>query len=194
MHGATGTWLRVVRLVQAAAQPGCLSRRLQAYRPVLGVWWVGLTLARLLLGMLRLRQKCAKCAHLALKVVRLLLDAVILFSCPAIMLIHVTIMLLKVVIMLLQVVLVFMQGVIMLLQVVVVGVIATMITLRTLREAPVTMRQAMSIARPNNVPISLGRGVLDGLGTPGIPGETADSVAWILAHFHFDGVGIYRYE
>ncbi len=172
MHGATGTWLGVVRLVQAAAQPGCLSRRLQAYRPVLRVWWVGLKLARLMLGMLKLRE------HLALKVVRLLLDAVILFSRPAIMLIHVT-MLLKVVIMLLQVV--------------VVGVIATMMTLRTLREAPVTMRQAMSIAWPNNVLISLGRGVLDGLGTPGIPGETADSVAWILAHFHFDGVGIYRY-
>lgn len=179
MHGATGTWLRVVRLVQAAAQPGCLSRRLQAYRPVLGVWWVGLKLARLMLGMLKLRQKCAKCEHLALKVIRLLLDAVILFSRSAIMLIHVT-MLLKVVIMLLQVV--------------VVGVIATMMTLRTLREAPVTMRQAMSIAWPNNVLVSLGRGVLDGLGTPGIPGETADSAAWILAHFHFDGVGIYRYE
>lgn len=75
MHGATGTWLRVVRLVQATARPGYLSKRLQAFRPVLGLWYLGPKPSRLMLG-----------------VVRLLLDALILFPHPARMLLHVTIM------------------------------------------------------------------------------------------------------
>lgn len=71
------------------------------------------------------------------------------------------------------------------------GVVALMMTSGALRKVPVTMRQAMSIARPNNVSMRLDRGVKHGLGTPGVPEEVADRVAWILAHF--DSGGIYCY-